>query len=417
MDVHGQIREDLKAYVDRELPLWRALSVRRHLAGCAACRKEIEEMANIAERVKPAEPDKIEAELRGRILSAAPAGLADAPKRPVHRANALAWAACVGLFALIGVTSVRFLGGTSASKLNSVAATRAMESGGYKAAPIMDAAQAEAQVRQVQAIPNLSQQAKNTAIGMIRGHEPGGGVQLHQAGGNTNIPPISTPGDLRRVHRTASMQVRTDDPEAASAKVIDMVKGAGGYVGDSDLSTDNGGKSLHMTLKVPVQQLDTILAAIAGLGEVQAKHLQGEDITKAVSDADQRDSELEQEMQNAAVRIARMKKMDWRTQEWMRDLKIQLAQARADLKMQRSLAELGDVDLTITSKPTVQTGFWAGFGSGGKDAMESFTQTLGMVASWLVWLLVYSPIWLPILLLGRWSYGVYNRRIEAEGRS
>jgi len=225
-------------------------------------------------------------------------------------------------------------------------------------------------------------------------------------------PAVDAAG-LRRIHKEASITISADDPEAASGKIDEMVKGAGGFVGESDLSTDANGKTLHVTLKVPVQQFDTILSGIAGLGEIQAKHLEGDDITKQVSDADARDAELEQEEQDAEQRLAAKKvKMDWRTEEWMRDLKIQLAEARADLKNQRSLADLGDIDLTITSKQSVQTGFGAGFGSSGHDALQSLTTTLGMLMSALVWVMVYAPIWLPTVLLGRWAWVAYNRRVE-----
>jgi len=65
---------DLKAYLDHELPPLRRLAVARHLAGCAACREEIQAMSEIVtdlRKVGEAEETALSASLRQRLIETA----------------------------------------------------------------------------------------------------------------------------------------------------------------------------------------------------------------------------------------------------------------------------------------------------------------------------------------------------------
>ena len=54
MTSHDETRIDLPAYLAHELPESRAIEVRQHLAGCDACRREAEELRDIAALVRAA---------------------------------------------------------------------------------------------------------------------------------------------------------------------------------------------------------------------------------------------------------------------------------------------------------------------------------------------------------------------------
>jgi hypothetical protein len=65
-------RTDLKAYSDRELPLFRRLAIRRHLAACASCRNEVRTMEQISKNLQSTEAaEPLSNDLRTRILSEA----------------------------------------------------------------------------------------------------------------------------------------------------------------------------------------------------------------------------------------------------------------------------------------------------------------------------------------------------------
>src|SRR5690242_623156 len=79
------IREELKAYADGELSWGARRAVRRHLAGCAACRKELEVMEKVGYELRVQDTGVLNPALKARILAGLPErapGDATTAKRP-----------------------------------------------------------------------------------------------------------------------------------------------------------------------------------------------------------------------------------------------------------------------------------------------------------------------------------------------
>jgi hypothetical protein len=232
-----------------------------------------------------------------------------------------------------------------------------------------------------------------------------------------NVPDDEAVG--RQVHKSATITVRVADPEAGGDKIEDDVKSAGGFVTSSSLNTDpDGVKTAQMTIKVPLAQFEGTLAQIARLGSVTAKNVTGEDITEKVSDADQRQAVLQQDMDQAQEQLKQKgAKANWELQEDARDLRIQLAQARARLKLLKSLAELSEIDVTLSqppkAAPPVQTGFLSDLGSSGRGALESALGCLSTLIGIVFSILAYAPLWVPAWLLGRLLWRRYQARLAA----
>jgi anti-sigma factor RsiW len=72
------LRDDLKAYLDGELPYLRRWAVRRHLSSCESCRQEAQAIENIGKQLRNVPMEEFPAALRSRIL----ANLPDAPTAP-----------------------------------------------------------------------------------------------------------------------------------------------------------------------------------------------------------------------------------------------------------------------------------------------------------------------------------------------
>src|SRR5688572_512552 len=66
------ISEELKAFLDGEVPLDRRVAIGLHLARCASCREEITAMESISRDLMADEPNGFDATLRKRLLDSAP---------------------------------------------------------------------------------------------------------------------------------------------------------------------------------------------------------------------------------------------------------------------------------------------------------------------------------------------------------
>jgi len=197
-----------------------------------------------------------------------------------------------------------------------------------------------------------------------------------------------------------------------------MAKEIGGYVAENNLSTgDDGLKSAEMTVKVPVTQFEPFLAQVAKLGSVQSKNITGEDITEKTSDANQAEGILEDDVQKSEAGLKAMgSRAKWRDQEATRELRTQLAQARARLVLLKRMAALSTitVELTQTPKalvpPPVTGGFLNTLQTTTHDALQSLVGSASALIALLIWLLAYSPLWVTLFFVGRTVQKMYRKK-------
>src|SRR5258708_26573976 len=79
--------EELKAFVDGELPILRRAAIRAHVSHCPACREEVKVMEQMSNELKAGDIAALPADLRDRLISVAPEGAAadSEPETPLWR--------------------------------------------------------------------------------------------------------------------------------------------------------------------------------------------------------------------------------------------------------------------------------------------------------------------------------------------
>ena len=222
----------------------------------------------------------------------------------------------------------------------------------------------------------------------------------------------------RQVHKEATIGVQVANPEAISDKVADMVKESGGFVAGNTLDTGADGlKTAELTVKVPVAQFETFMGQVARLGNVQSKNITGEDITEKKSDADQTENVLEGDVQTSETRLKALgSRARWHDEQATRDLRTQLAEARARLILLKRMAALSTVTVDLTQTPKAQAaapptgGFLSGLRASTHDALGSLVSSAGALIALAIWLLAYAPLWVPAGLLVRYGMREYRKR-------
>jgi len=93
--------------------------------------------------------------------------------------------------------------------------------------------------------------------------------------------------DPRQVIYTADLVVRVDDASRATERATQLARDAGGLVfaQSSDLE---GRKESRLTLKVPPDRFEAVLADLAGLGEALRRDVEARDVTAEVVDVEGR---------------------------------------------------------------------------------------------------------------------------------
>jgi hypothetical protein len=257
--------------------------------------------------------------------------------------------------------------------------------------------------------PSTSAASPNTLRKQLRSAQDNQVKSSLAAGATPELP-----SSLRRVHKEARIGVAVEDAEAASESVVTLVRGAGGFIAGNTLTSGvRSSKTAALELRVPVARFETILGQIGKLGEVTSKNVSGEDITAQVSDANQSARILSNDLsiREAQIRARQQKSttkkpfvLSWDQRAELRNLRIQAAQARARLELLKKTSELSNISVQLLENALQpgQGGFVENISDTGAAATQSFLLAARLPIQLLIWILAYSPLWLPALLA--WRY-------------
>ncbi|MCX6379906.1 MAG: DUF4349 domain-containing protein [Armatimonadetes bacterium] len=443
---------DLKAYIDGELPRFTRRRIRQHLRRCSSCREEMTLMESITNELQQGDSTVLEPTLRDKLLAGVPSAPADSPLsakpnfrerwRGTKRKPLIIWGtASASLVAWFFLAPLFHSGQRTDSVAREVAGTsiagNAMAKMSAPASPMPDGHASD----MMKAPP--SHDGKAVGGGGTGGGGTGGGGF---GGGSTGItnksysnmqtlssaaPQVQATSPInpaesakarssvanitRDVHRTATLTVEVKSAESASEAVEMMVKETkGGYVAENQLTTnDDGTKTANLTIKVPVNDFDSFLSRASKQGIVKAKSITGEDVTENISDTSQERKSLTQQAEEARqnLQAARSRQQRNEASQEVRDLKVQIAQAEGRLELLKRSARLSDVTLELREKPKesapVKTG---GFVDQIKEtaqmAQENFVSAARVPVLLLIWVVVYSPLWLLVVF----AYRLVTRR-------
>jgi len=105
--------------------------------------------------------------------------------------------------------------------------------------------------------------------------------------GNRAAAALTAQADLRKVVYTADLTVRVGNTVRATLDATQVAKEAGGLV-FAQRSDLEGRKEARLTLKVPPDRFEPVLASLAGLGQALMRDVKAQDVTEEVVDLEGR---------------------------------------------------------------------------------------------------------------------------------
>ncbi|MFD9302301.1 DUF4349 domain-containing protein [Streptomyces sp. NPDC060048] len=154
-----------------------------------------------------------------------------------------------------------------------------------------------------------------------------------------------------QVIRTATLGVETEDAQKATAGARTAAEKAGGYVGNETTKRgSDGAMTSTVTLRVPGERFDAVLAAMEGSGKLLDRKVEAQDVTQKVADVDSRVTSQQasvarvREMMEKASGLGDVVMLEGELSKRQSDLESLLAQQTA-LKDQTSL---GTITLTFS---------------------------------------------------------------------
>ncbi|MCJ0868977.1 DUF4349 domain-containing protein [Streptomyces sp. AP-93] len=168
-------------------------------------------------------------------------------------------------------------------------------------------------------------------------------------GAEKNQP--QAPAVRTQIIRTASLGVETADVQKATAGARTAASSAGAYVGSEGTTrAPDGSMTSTVTLRVPGERFDAVLAAMEGAGKLLERKVEAQDVTQKVADVDSRVKSQQasvvrvREMMEKASGLTDVVTLEAELSKRQADLESLLAQQTA-LKDQTSL---GTITLTFS---------------------------------------------------------------------
>ncbi|MGE3819834.1 MAG: DUF4349 domain-containing protein, partial [Isosphaeraceae bacterium] len=237
-------------------------------------------------------------------------------------------------------------------------------------------------------------------------------IQQPEASGEEPVPQALP----RKVIYNATISLFVEDATAVGARIAAMVKEAGGYVAETDISGNpNQQRQATWKVRVPVERFDTFLAEVSRLGELQRSHLDSQDVTQEYYDLDARIKNKQKE----ETRL--LKHLDDSTGKLEDILAVEreLTRVRGEVEQMQgrirylaNLSSLSTVTITLNEvrsyTPPVAPTFTTRIS---RTFRESYEGLLRFLEGWVLVLVALVP-WMPLIVVGLLILWLIGRRIR-----
>ncbi len=218
-----------------------------------------------------------------------------------------------------------------------------------------------------------------------------------------------TPAVPRLVVRDADLTLRVKGVESAERRVAQVARSVGGDI-EASQGSDLAGPSpsMSVTLRVPEGRFDDALASLEGLGTRLGKTISTEDVTAQAVDLDARTKSLrvQEEAYRAILANARRISDVLEIQERLTGVRTEIERIVAQRRTLGDQAARSKIVVTLQQALTPAAAApdpdWVAQTWG--DATGALRGVGRGIASLGLWLLALLPVWLPLTLVGTWTW-------------
>jgi hypothetical protein len=213
----------------------------------------------------------------------------------------------------------------------------------------------------------------------------------------------------RRLIARATLDIVVQETDAAVAAIQEIITEQGGFVSNSNFYGDATLPSEHygsMTLRVPAENLDATLDAMAALAlRVRTRSINREDITDQYTDTEAQLRTLQATEEELFAMLEEVRERPDATPDdilavhtRLMEVRGQIEQVQGRKNMYDNLVALSTIDVSVmpdsSNAPVVEEGWRPGAVL--RDASRALVNTIRYLGDFLIWLVVYA---LPVLLL------------------
>lgn len=212
----------------------------------------------------------------------------------------------------------------------------------------------------------------------------------------------------RKIIKNANLELEVEDTEKAKIEAEGQIKEFKGSVTNmNSWEIRPGILAYNMTVRLPAEKFEESIEALTFLGVKKSENFSTSDITAQYRDNENR-------LKNLEARRERLRDMMERETDKLADV-LQIDRELSSVQLQienlESTLRRQDVDvsystLRLTLRPEPQIGdvenpYWS-FSKSWKTSLNNLIQDSQGIADKLIAILVYIPIWVPLLIILWW---------------
>jgi len=217
----------------------------------------------------------------------------------------------------------------------------------------------------------------------------------------------------RMIIKTGTMGIEVEKYDDAALKVNEIAKKYGGYVSNTTSSQNSSGKKQGtLTLKVPADKYEALVAETCTLGKVMSQNINANDVTEQYVDLEARlktQKELEQRLiKLLAEKTARLTDVV-EVEQKLASVRQVIESIDGKMRYMRNQSEMSTLTLSLYEPAILVTssggGFFYELGQSVKKGLRGFTDILaGMITVFIALL--------PVIILAVIIYWIIRRIIK-----
>jgi len=201
---------------------------------------------------------------------------------------------------------------------------------------------------------------------------------------------------------TASMGLRVKDYEKAEAEVRRLTEKYGGFISGSEITKGEYWTHGTMTVRVPADRLQKLIDEVGALGKLISKELQTQEVTEEFVDLQARLRNDQREEEQLLRLLAKAGKVTdlLQVEKVLAEVRGRIERTTGRLRYLENRVALATLTIVIEeeSGATAPIATWSPW-EVGKRAVAGLLATLRVVASALIWVVAFAPIWLLVVIV------------------
>ncbi len=222
----------------------------------------------------------------------------------------------------------------------------------------------------------------------------------------------------RKIVRNAHISIVVDDIDTVVSRVTTLVAAQQGFVVHSSRFGTGDEERASMSFRVPSDELDSVLAQIREwASNVENEETSARDVTEEFIDTEARLNSLKATEAKYLDLLTRAETVEdtLNVQRELENVRYQIESTEGRLRFLRQTTALSLVNLNISTTERARPLLVAGWDvtDVATSAVRGLIQTAVAVVNVLIWVVVFIPVWVPLIFLYRWLSRRRRNRMAA----